>query len=59
MAQCMHILPSRRPGRQVVGPPSMKLGLEVIAEHIVRFSLAGIRDMRNRIDSGDELYDRE
>ena len=59
MAQCMHILLSRRLGRQVVGPPRLKLGLEVIAEHIVRFSLAGIRDMRSRIDSGDELDDRE
>ena len=27
---------------------------EMLAEHIVRFSLAGIRDMRRRIESGED-----
>ena len=59
MAQCIHFFLHERPGRKGVGPPPMKLGVEAVADHIVRFSSAGIRDMRKRIERGEEPDDRE
>lgn len=58
VAQCMDIFIHERPGRKVHGPPPMNLGIQDIAEHIVRFSLAGIRDTRRRLENG-ELDDGE
>ena len=59
MALCMHTFMCQRPRQQIVGPPRIDLSIEAIAEHILRFSLAGIRDMRKRIESGEELEGRE
>ena len=41
-----------------VGLPPLDLDAELIAEHVARFSLAGIREMRRRIESG-EVGERE
>ena len=63
MAQCLHLLIHKRrhpePG-QPKSPIPMPLDFEtdVLADHIVRFSLAGIAQMRRQIDSG-ELGDNE
>jgi len=57
MAQCMHVMiqerrrrsPDAGPGCEV---PALDSDPEEIADHIVRFSLAGIREIRRRIESG-------
>lgn len=54
MAQCMGIFMQERSERKVHGPPPMKLGVQDIAEHIIRFSLAGMRSMRRRLESGKQ-----
>ena len=59
MAQCFHILIRERHRKMFPGagsvPPAMCLDLsvEVMADHVVRFSLAGIRELRSQIESGD------
>ena len=57
MAQCFHILMHKRHSKifsqdgTSPGPPPFDFSVEVMADHIVRFSLAGIREMRRQIDS--------
>ena len=53
MAQCMHFFLRERPGRKAFFPPPNRLPVEAVAEHIVRFSLAGIRNMRQSIERGE------
>ncbi len=59
IAQCFHplmrhrhrmMLSSKRPKG---APPLPRLDIERIAEHVVRFSLAGIREIQRRIESAD------
>lgn len=51
IAQCLHMMMlSRAPGRHV-GPPPLELPNHVVADHIVRFSLAGIAETRRRAES--------
>ena len=64
MAQCFHVMMRQRhhkmcsEGRPMPGPPFLKFSVDVMADHIVRFSLAAIREMRRQIESG-ELGDLE
>ena len=59
MAQCLHTMMRQRhhkmvsEGQPMPGPPFLQFGVEVITDHIVRFSLAGIREMRRQIDNGE------
>lgn len=39
-------------GKKVQGPPFVDVDLAVLADHILHFSLAGIREIRKRIESG-------
>ena len=56
-AQCYDLLIHRRHGGSHPGPPlppglpAFDLDIEVIAEHVTRFSLAGICDVRRRVGS--------
>ena len=58
MAQCFNPMMRERrrrmlpEGLKVPGPPPMDLDLEVMADHILRFSLAGIHEIRSQIESG-------
>ena len=52
MAQCLHVMLRRRHGEKVLGVADEEFGVEEMAEHIVQFSLAGIRDIRRRIEDG-------
>ncbi|NLF30935.1 MAG: CerR family C-terminal domain-containing protein [Planctomycetes bacterium] len=54
MGQCMHLMHRDRAARKAAGDLHGQPDLDVLAEHIVRFSLAGIRDMRRRIESGED-----
>jgi len=54
MAQCLHIFLHERPRPKAFGPPPINLGTEALAEHIFRFSLAGIRDLRDRLERSEE-----
>lgn len=59
MAQCLHTMMRQRHHKMVSGahplpgPPFLEFGVEALTDHIVRFSLAGIREMRCRIESGE------
>jgi AcrR family transcriptional regulator len=60
MAQCLHPMMRERfrnllPA-QVNEPEPLNAGIEAIAEHVTRFSLAGIQRIRRQIE-GDELDD--
>jgi TetR/AcrR family transcriptional regulator, regulator of cefoperazone and chloramphenicol sensitivity len=61
MAQCLHPMMRRRFHKLFPARPSEELplsfGVQVIAEHIIQFSLAGIKEIRQRIE-GDE-YGRQ
>ena len=58
-SQCFDAMGRRCSGRAFAGRalpdevPLAELDVKVIAEHIARFSLAGIREMRRRIDRGE------
>ena len=64
IAQCMDAVMRQRHRRilpragPLPGPAPTEFGVEIMADHIVRFSLAGIREVRRQIDSG-ELADME
>jgi AcrR family transcriptional regulator len=64
LAQCFNLMiPERRrkmlpEGLKLPGPPPLDLDLEVVADHILHFSLAGIRDIRRQIESGEILDQR-
>lgn len=53
MSQCIHIFLQERPGSRIAPRPPLGLDIESIADHIATFSLAGIRDMRRRIEEGE------
>ena len=59
MAQCLHVMMRRRHrdvsggSKRATGPPFLKFSVTALTEHIVRFSLAGIREMRRQIESGE------
>jgi len=61
MAQCLHVMVRRRhrkmlsEGRRLPGPPFFQLSVEVMADHIVRFSLAGIREIRRQLEAGETV----
>jgi AcrR family transcriptional regulator len=40
-------------GPEPPGPPPLDIPVEVLAEHVASFSLAGIRDLRRRIEAGE------
>ncbi len=61
MAQCMHIMVRHRhhkmsptPGPPP-GPPEFDFSVKEMTDHIIRFSLAGIRQMRRRLESGQSV----
>ena len=62
MAQCLHPMMRERFRKLLpahAGEPSpLNAGIEAIAEHVTRFSLAGIEEIRRRIECG-ELDDPE
>lgn len=62
MAQCLHPMMRERFRKLLpahAGEPSpLNAGIEAIAEHVTRFSLAGIQEIRRRIECG-ELDDSE
>jgi TetR/AcrR family transcriptional regulator, regulator of cefoperazone and chloramphenicol sensitivity len=39
-------------GKKLTGPPFLDVDVAVLANHILRFSLAGIREIRREIESG-------
>jgi len=55
-AQCFAVLMHERhrrvapPGARQPGPPMLEVGGEALAEHVARFSLAGIREIRRVAD---------
>jgi len=58
LTQCMHFMMRERfyrfsPGVPPPGPPLLGLDVDVIANHVFRFSLAGIRDVRQRYQGGN------
>ena len=59
MAQCFHIMVHERHRkvfcqlRPLPGPRPFDFTVEAMADHIVRFSLAGIREMRRQIEAGE------
>ena len=57
MAQCLHPMMRERFRKLLplkAGEPSpLYAGIEAIAEHVTRFSLAGIREIRRRIECGE------
>ena len=59
MAQCLHILIHEQhrkigaKGEQDPGPPPLDLDIDAIAQHVTSFSLAGIREIRRQIESGE------
>ncbi|MCD4824199.1 MAG: CerR family C-terminal domain-containing protein [Phycisphaerae bacterium] len=66
LAQCFHAMArerrrkasSEKKSLPIPFPFPPEFDIEMMADHIVRFSLAGIRDLRQQIDSG-ESGDRE
>ena len=65
IAQCLHPMIRLRymkagpkahgPGARLLpGPPPPKVAIETLADHVVGFSLAGIRDMRKRIKNRNQ-----
>jgi len=57
MAQCLHPMMRERFHKLLpanAGEPSpLKAGIEAVAEHVTMFSLAGIREVRRRIERGE------
>ena len=61
MAQCLHAMARERHrkvfaengGLPIFPPFPRELSVEMMADHIVRFSLAGIRELRRQLDSGE------
>ena len=60
MAQCLHPMMRHRFQKLFDGPPAppnkplpQNSGIEIIAEHIIQFSLAGIKEIRRRIETGE------
>jgi AcrR family transcriptional regulator len=57
MAQCLHPMMRRRFHKLFPARPNEKLsqnsGVQVIVEHIIQFSLAGIKEIRRRIEGGE------
>ena len=60
MAQCLHPMMRRRLQKLLADgsaapnkPLSQSSGIEIIAEHITQFSLAGIKEIRRRIEAGE------
>jgi AcrR family transcriptional regulator len=57
MAQCLHPMMRERFRKLLpthAGEPSLlNAGIEAIAEHVTRFSLAGIQEIRRRIECGE------
>lgn len=51
MGQCLHYMMRSRPGMLPGGPPPVVLQPDEIAEHIFRFSLAGLRETRRFVES--------
>ena len=61
MAQCLHPMMRRRFHKLFVAPTarpkeslSPSSGIQAIAEHVIQFSLAGIKEIRRRIRDGDD-----
>ena len=44
-------------GKKLSGPPFLNVDVAVLADHILRFSLAGIREMRREIENGTLIPD--
>ena len=59
MSQCLGVMMRKRHAEKDRCPMDDEFSVEVMAEHIVRFSLAGIEDMRRRINSGQSSRDTE
>jgi len=59
IAQCFHVIVRRHhlnlstKNRPTPGPPLMDFSVETMADHIVRFSLAGIREVHRLIEIGE------
>ena len=59
MTQCVHFTLRERYHRMGTaagwkpGPPPLGLDIDAIAEHVFRFSLAAIRELRRQVESGD------
>ena len=60
MAQCLHPMMRRRLQKLLADgsaapnkPLPQSSGIEIIAEHITQFSLAGIKEIRRRIEAGE------
>jgi len=57
MTSCIHFLMPNRlrrslpEGARLPGPPQLEMDPETIVEHIYRFSLAGLREVRRRVES--------
>ncbi|MBL7139948.1 MAG: CerR family C-terminal domain-containing protein [Planctomycetes bacterium] len=59
ITQCMHFMMRERfyrlsPDVPPPGPPPLGLDTNVVADHVFRFSLAGIREIRRQVESGDD-----
>jgi len=57
LSQCLHLMVDRRrplssSTRATVRPPYLRSDVETLAEHVTRFSLAGIREVRRQIERG-------
>jgi AcrR family transcriptional regulator len=56
MAQCLHPMMRERFRKLLPAhasePSPLNAGIESIAEHVTRFSLAGIQELRRRLDNG-------
>jgi AcrR family transcriptional regulator len=59
MAQCLHMMMLKRAGSRHVGPPPLELPNETVADHVVRFSLAGMAEARRRAGAEDKGDPRE
>lgn len=59
MTQCIHFTLRERHYRTGTaagwkpGPPPLGLDIDVIAEHVFRFNLAAIRELRRQVESGE------
>ena len=53
MSQTIQIFLMERPLERAHHPPSIGLPIDEVVEHILRFSLAGVRDRRERIEGGE------
>ena len=53
MSQCVHMMLRERFGQKTIGPPAIGVDTDTLTDHIFRFCLAGILDLRRRLDTGD------